>query len=62
MGAMFADIAMWEKVESPVVKQNAVCGIQIIAKTLAPQGFASLVPNSLKAIQHVMSGPKEDEE
>ena len=46
----------------PTVRQNAVCGIAIIAKILPAQGFASLIPNSLATIEKVLTGPSGSDE
>jgi len=62
MGAKFAELGMWAEADMPDVRQNAACGIAVVAKNLAPQAFASLIPNVLKALERIMTGPTSDDD
>jgi len=58
----FAEIGAWAEEDMPDIRQNAACGIAVIAKILAPDSFKSLVPNCLKALERILSVEATEDE
>lgn len=58
----FADIALWTEPDMPVVRQNAACGIALMARVLPPACFKSLVPNCLSALEKILAKPDTEGE
>jgi len=53
--SQFAEIGAWAEEEMPTVRQNAACGIAVVARVLAPGSFKTLVPACLKALERMLS-------
>ena len=58
----FAEIATFLSPEANDARQNAIYGIGVMAKFLDTATFSSLLPTSLKAIEHVLADPDAQSE
>jgi len=58
----YADLTMWSKPEMMDVRQNTVYGIGVMSKHLSVNAFKSLLANSMKAVEHVLSNPEAGSE
>ena len=58
----FAEIATFLKPDACDARQNAIYGIGVVAKFLDTATFTSLMPNSLKAIDYLLSDPEAQSE
>lgn len=58
----FAEIAMFLTPDACDARQNTIYGIGVISKFLDTATFSSLLPGSLKAIEHILSDPEAQAE
>jgi hypothetical protein len=54
---LLAEIAAFLAPEACDARQNAIYGVGVVAKFLDTATFSSLLPGSLKAIEHILSDP-----
>lgn len=55
--SQYAEITLWTKPEMADVRQNTIYGLGLMSKYLTPQAFKSMLPNTLKSIELVLSNP-----
>jgi len=58
----FCEITLWSKPEMADVRQNTIYGIGVMAKHLTQASFKSLVPGSMKALEHILSASEAQSE
>ena len=53
--SQYAEITLWSKPEMADVRQNTIYGLGLLSKYMTPQAFKSMLPNTLKSIDLILS-------